>query len=544
MPMETDSAMQRWNRDTFNKEATLRTIIGLPQELDPKTYLQAKETILHELMVEHKRFIVARAGQVKAETIGLGHKELEYLAGREFSREEIDRVFGVPAGFWAKEATRANTEAAKATLIENTIWPLLVLAHDTITEQVIIPHYGEDLVARFADIRPRDRRLQVIERREYWQVASLNEARDDLGKDGYDGPLAETIGALPVPLATDPQFVLAMAGITVGMGPVGGGSGFRATDKTTVAQLLQPLKDTQLADLRRWRSVTRRLERDQGREAAAGYDFTSEHIPEGLTSAVKAAIEWVGAEDAFRFLKAEEPARDEVEARLQRKVAAVFRDHKSDTANAVEGNEGPDYEALATDLRAAIEPEIAAIITEEALRVASEIGILFDVAVINAEAAAWARTYAYDLVTGITETTKKVVGNATQQFVETPGMTRADLEKLLEPAFGKARASLIGVTEVTRAYSAATQRYANLLEASGVMMEGTWHTNADALVCPICGPLNNKSEEEWRDEFPDGPPAHPGCRCWTTLRYVGREGQGGEIRALESLPGGQIAHLV
>ena len=30
--------------------------------------------------------------------------------------------------------------------------------------------------------------------------------------------------------------------------------------------------------------------------------------------------------------------------------------------------------------------------------------------------------------------------------------------------------------------------------------------------CPICGPLNGMPEQFWRNEFPEGPPAHPNCR--------------------------------
>lgn len=41
-----------------------------------------------------------------------------------------------------------------------------------------------------------------------------------------------------------------------------------------------------------------------------------------------------------------------------------------------------------------------------------------------------------------------------------------------------------------------------------------WNTSEDDKVCPICRPLNQKPSEEWAEEFPEGPPAHPNCRCW------------------------------
>jgi hypothetical protein len=43
-----------------------------------------------------------------------------------------------------------------------------------------------------------------------------------------------------------------------------------------------------------------------------------------------------------------------------------------------------------------------------------------------------------------------------------------------------------------------------------------WHTERDDKVCKICSPLHLKPISEWRDKFPNGPPAHPRCRCWLT----------------------------
>jgi len=514
LPMETDIAAQKWNRDTFTKEATLRTLIGLPAELDPKVYRQAKEEILRELTELGRRFMVARSGQVSAEVLGQNHKDLEFLAGREFSREEIDRVFGVPAGYWAKEATRANSEAAKATLIEDTVWPLLVLMHDAITEQVIIPHYGQGMRARFEDIRPRDRKLLVQERRQNWQVMTVDEARGDLGME----PLAdEVMGKTLVPLVTKGG-----PGQALTPGMEGKARGTLTPTHLDVARgRLSQGERERLEDLRRWRSVARRLEGEG--KSAAGYAFVSEWIPEGLAAGIRSAIERMGADGAFRFVKAAPDGRDAVERALLRAIKGILATHLDGFAEAIEAGRALDYAALEADLRKTLEPELEGIATEVALREAMGVGVQFDPAVVNAAAADWARDYTYELITGLTETTRGVVSRAVRQFVEMPGMTREQLEAAVAPAFGDYRASMIAVTEVTRAYSAATRMYANLLEMSaGIQMVGVWHTRVDELVCPICGPLDGQPEDVWRDEFPDGPPAHVGCRCWTVLEYRGK----------------------
>lgn len=41
----------------------------------------------------------------------------------------------------------------------------------------------------------------------------------------------------------------------------------------------------------------------------------------------------------------------------------------------------------------------------------------------------------------------------------------------------------------------------------------TWITALDDRVCAICGPLHGTTEEVWGKQFPEGPAAHPFCRC-------------------------------
>jgi len=156
--------------------------------------------------------------------------------------------------------------------------------------------------------------------------------------------------------------------------------------------------------------------------------------------------------------------------------------------------------------------------TQRSLELTAETGITFDAAVISEEALSWARQYNYELVTGLTDTTRKLVQQSVSTFVETPGMTRGDLEKLLAPAFGENRASMIGVTEVTRAYSEATNQHQRLIrDEVGLEMRRRWDTLRDELTCAVCGPLNGMPEENWVAEFPNGPPAHVNCRCSTSL---------------------------
>ena len=264
-----------------------------------------------------------------------------------------------------------------------------------------------------------------------------------------------------------------------------------------------------LRDLRNWSKKSRK----QGSVAP----FESSHIPASLTSTIKAAE---GVE-VFDFLKSTEETLLSAEGRIKDQVEAILKKHLKRISLAIRNNGNVDYQPLVDDLRAALGPEISSIATEQALRVAAEVGVQFDPAMVNEEALRWAQEYSYELITGLTNTTRNAVSRAMQSYLETPGMTRGALEALLEPAFGEYRASMIAVTETTRAYAESMNQYQRQIrDEAGVEMERIWQTNNDELVCPVCGPLNGQPESEWSDQFPDGPPAHVNCRCFLTLRVV------------------------
>jgi hypothetical protein len=100
---------------------------------------------------------------------------------------------------------------------------------------------------------------------------------------------------------------------------------------------------------------------------------------------------------------------------------------------------------------------------------------------VAGDAAAWAREHAGALITQISETTRRDVGEAVAAWIES-GEELAALERALTPTFGRDRAQMIAQTETTRAYGAA-----NNLARQSVGLPAT----------------------AWAE------PAHVRCRCWT-----------------------------
>jgi SPP1 gp7 family putative phage head morphogenesis protein len=208
-----------------------------------------------------------------------------------------------------------------------------------------------------------------------------------------------------------------------------------------------------------------------------------------------------------------EPGRRAAERELERNVQDAFDEFASEALEAVEEKRQPDYGPLELALQSALIPFLVGQYTEQTLRVSADMGVAFDPAMINVDAANWARQYAGQLITDLMGTTRESVGEIIASFIESPGMTQGDLVKLLEKPFGEVRAKMIATTETTASYSEATNEVQRLMAEAGVQMTRIWHTRNDERVCPICGPLDGTPESVWGQQFPNGPAAHPNCRC-------------------------------
>lgn len=265
-------------------------------------------------------------------------------------------------------------------------------------------------------------------------------------------------------------------------------------------------------ELARWR--------DKAVKRGAATDFTSDIIPGWLHDELLEAQKTFGPEVTFSFLK-QVPlsVRMKAEREIRRKIQKILAKYQERAARAIRRSEEFDYEGMADELRSAVMPELSALVLDNTLRLSVAMGITFDPAVLNSEALRWAREYSYDLVRGLTETTRNQLREATSAFVQTPGMTIGDISKLIEPAFGPVRADMIAITETTRAYSQATNELAGLLrqETPELTITKVNNTMQDERVCPICGPLEGAPESEWPS--PDGPPWHVRCRCSSSIRF-------------------------
>lgn len=196
LAIDTDLAMAEWNRNYFSKfNAVPAAVISLKPDVLDSDFVRFRTELFDFFGGGQRRTMVARGGDVDVKMFGNSQKDMDFLAGRELSKEEIDRVFGIPEGYWSASATRANSSHAGSVLVGNVIWPLLVGLAEDLQTALVPEWYPDNIVVGFEDIRPRDRELALREttsRLSYW---TINELRQEEGKDELDGEIFELLPA-------------------------------------------------------------------------------------------------------------------------------------------------------------------------------------------------------------------------------------------------------------------------------------------------------------------------------------------------------------
>jgi SPP1 gp7 family putative phage head morphogenesis protein len=139
-----------------------------------------------------------------------------------------------------------------------------------------------------------------------------------------------------------------------------------------------------------------------------------------------------------------------------------------------------------------------------------DVRVFADFDLVNTNALEYARKYRYDLIKGITDTTRKQTQKAVSDWIRS-GAPLPALEAVLEKTFGSVRAQMIAQTESTRVFQDAN---AAAWQSTGLVSEMRYNTVVDDKVCPMCSPLDGLVFELGDSEH--SPPRHIGCRCFTT----------------------------
>jgi len=303
LSVDSDMAQQRWNKNYFSKNnAKMPGALAFADPINENDWLRIKEDLRADHGGTERRMMMLRnagKGGVQWLQMGVTQKDMDFLASRQFSKEEI---FGVLAPGLASilsvNSTEANALAGSKTFNQMAIWP----EHQAVAERIttdILPSYGENLRGEFDDVRISDRALELQEQQAFEKAHTINEIRkeyyDDepLGDERGDLLPAEITGPTGIgPTYKEPQPIPAQLQAFAGQ---------QTADEEQEEQTLEQRmnkkeedvpeeEDEQAAkaDLLRWqRKVTKRIK--AGHDALV--DFDSELIGDGLKCAVLHGLE-------------------------------------------------------------------------------------------------------------------------------------------------------------------------------------------------------------------------------------------------------------
>ena len=154
------------------------------------------------------------------------------------------------------------------------------------------------------------------------------------------------------------------------------------------------------------------------------------------------------------------------------------------------------------DLLRILAPQLEQIYYEDFTANTERFGLTFDIEVGATDSLDFIRRYSFDLVSGITDTTRRGIQDAISKFYSQGDFLLEDVAQSLFRYYSPSRAELIAVTEVTRASGR------ELADRYGLNIVDIWLTANDDRVCPICGP---RHQQDITDNI--YPPAHVRCRC-------------------------------
>lgn len=574
-----DLAAQEWNTNYFAKDnAKLPGALAFADSIDDDAWQRMRADIEHSYGGTKRKLMMLRnagKGGVQWLNMAVSQREMEFLAGRQFNKEEIFSALAPGlVSILDKNATEANAKAGKNTFVELGVWPHLVHIAEKITNDVL-PTYGENLVAEFEDIRVIDRAMKLQEQSAFAQVHTIDEIRQEFYQDD---PIGDSRGQMLVAELQHASVVNnASAQRVAGSQPaIPADAVPPAISVAKPAALLEdnsakqpeanPAKSQAIIDIERSsesiesviddEDIASEIKRFKRWLKKRANPDVSKFASDILTDERKAAIvesmtvtsttKEDGADqpfftltdgritrDAYKAMllqldpddeEKEQKMRMAIEQRSERNVKKAFAD-MMDTLFPYGSNESDPNEVAARLQR----EWKASKALEEALRKAlldgadlgvnyaihqlDNVGFSMDWTLAAKEASDWASGYAFNLISGINSTSQQHTQQALQKWINSGD----DFQTLIDDmskVFGASRASIIASTETTRAYA---QGALISYQKSGVVDEWEWQTANDEIVreCEICYPLQGKRAPLGKP-FEGGYifPGHIGCRCW------------------------------
>lgn len=195
--VEGDWKMNRWNLDLFAEDnAKFPGVLTFASPIPDPQWELIKQEFKDDHGGTRRRLRMLRGvgdGSVNWVQTLMTPKDIEFLSGRQFNREEILALMAPGLGnMLAINATEANAVVGRKTLMDMAVWPQLVEIAAKITSN-ILPRYGQGLRCDFDDPRLPDRAMELAEQEAFAKVHTIDEVRAQF----YEAnPLGDQRGAM------------------------------------------------------------------------------------------------------------------------------------------------------------------------------------------------------------------------------------------------------------------------------------------------------------------------------------------------------------
>jgi len=275
-----------------------------------------------------------------------------------------------------------------------------------------------------------------------------------------------------------------------------------ARARLDLPQFVEDAADQELLRLRNRLAIAREA-------VAAGLDVRTALRLAGVNGAVP-------EEDAAKALK-----KDDAESELRPHERQLYRDLKRAFLQLrqvmLDGADEITAQMFNETLYPAMRRNIETIARLFADEMRAEVGVAVNVDALLAD---WAEEATRRQVEELLYPyTRDYIARAVAAWRRMPNADRAELVAMIEPVVGAKRAETVAITAATEAAAAGVRAYREGLRAEhNLEYVMIWETANDERVCPICGALHGKREDEWGGR--SGPPAHPRCRCGVRLERV------------------------
>jgi len=183
---DIDLYMKKYSLNLFKNDGRPKGVLETDQTLDEPTTDRLRHA-WHRTYggIENQGKIAILQAGAKYKNVQVSPSELDFMASRKLTRDDILAIFGVPGSKLGlvEDVNRANAEANDYTFQSEVISPRLKLIGSKLNKD-LTPKYDLKLSLQFDDPVPKNRVLLLKERETNLKnyVTTINEEREALGK--------------------------------------------------------------------------------------------------------------------------------------------------------------------------------------------------------------------------------------------------------------------------------------------------------------------------------------------------------------------------